>query len=213
MYIVNHKILSKEFKSHIAIKQKIGFSVAIFGSSRIKKDNSFYKAAYNLSKKLAKESITIITGGGPGIMEAANKGAHKVNGISCGFRISLPFEEKTNEFISQENFFSFDYFFSRKAAFLMHSDAFIVFPGGFGTVDELFEILVHIQNGKMKSLPIFLYGNSFWEDLIYWVKNRLDQLGLIDTKDLSLLTVTDDINHIFHEIKMIKSLKNNKMVA
>jgi uncharacterized protein (TIGR00730 family) len=204
VYVINNKVLHKEFNYYKKIKKRIGFAVTIFGSARTKQNDDFYIAAYNLSRSLAKEAITVITGGGPGIMEAANKGAYEENGISYGFRISLPFEEKRNDFIKQENFFSFNYFFSRKAAFLTHSDAFVVFPGGFGTMDELFEILVHIQNKKMRSIPIFLYGGSFWNGLVDWINNKLFYQCLIDKVDTNIFTVTDDLNYIIEEVRSLQ---------
>ncbi|ADU91052.1 TIGR00730 family Rossman fold protein [Taylorella equigenitalis] len=165
-------------------------AVSIFGSARIKQDDPFYILTTDISRKLASAGFTIISGGGPGIMEAANKGAHEVNGNSIGLNIKLPNETTNNPFQSQSIYFK--YFVSRKTTFFMNSWAYIIMPGGFGTMDELFEALTLVQTGKANRAPIVLVGTSFWTGLIEFIKNNLLGNGYISAKDIDLISVTDD---------------------
>jgi hypothetical protein len=164
-------------------------AVSIFGSARTKSDDTYYEKAVETARLLARQGVPIITGGGPGIMEAANRGAQEGNGLSIGCNIELPFEQGTNPYV--ERSINFRYFFVRKTMFVKYSTAFIVFPGGFGTMDELFEALTLIQTGKVTMFPVVLFGREYWSGLIQWLEDRVVGEGKVDTKDLELLHVTD----------------------
>jgi hypothetical protein len=163
--------------------------VSIFGSARTKTDDPFYKAAYETAALLAKENFTVITGGGPGIMEAANRGAFEAGGSSIGCNIELPFEQKPNPY--QTKSLSFNYFFVRKMMFIKYSNAFIIFPGGFGTLDELFEALTLIQTSKIRHFPVVLFDTHYWQGLLQWLSTAMIKAGNISTQDLHLLHITD----------------------
>src|SRR5437660_2851185 len=164
-------------------------AVTIFGSARTPDDDPYYEKAIATARLRAAEGFPIITGGGPGIMEAANRGAQEGNGLSIGCNIELPFEQGTNPYV--ERAINFHYFFVRKTMFVKYSTAFIVFPGGFGTMDELFEALTLIQTGKVKHFPVILFGAAYWAGLVEWLKDRVAGEGKIATTDLRLFTVTD----------------------
>jgi uncharacterized protein (TIGR00730 family) len=178
-----------EFVEGFDTLSDIGNAVAIFGSARTPPDHPMYDKAVETARLLAREGFTIITGGGPGIMEAANRGAQEGNGLSVGCNIELPFEQGTNAFV--ERAINFRYFFVRKMMFVKYSIAFIVFPGGFGTMDELFEALTLIQTGKVRNFPVVLFGRSYWGGLADWLRERVAGEGKIDAKDLELFHVTD----------------------
>jgi len=165
-------------------------AVTIFGSARTKGDDPDYEKAVATAKLLAREGFPVITGGGPGIMEAANRGAQEGNGLSIGCNIELPFEQHINPYV--ERAINFRYFFVRKTMFVKYSTAFVVFPGGFGTLDELFEALTLIQTGKVKHFPVVLMGRRYWSGLIEWLGDRVASEGKVATTDLELLHVTDD---------------------
>lgn len=179
--------------------QEIGWGVSIFGSARILPDSPYYALSEALGARLAKAGLTVIAGGGPGIMEAANKGAFQAGGRSVGLNIKLPRESSGNHY--QTHSLSFDYFYSRKATFFMHSAAYIALPGGFGTLDELFEVLTLVQTRKIPKAPIVLIGVSFWSGLIEWVKSHLLANHLIGPRDLDLLTITDDVDLAMQHIE------------
>ncbi len=164
-------------------------AVSIFGSARTKADDPYYEKAVETARLLARQGVPIITGGGPGIMEAANRGAQEGNGLSIGCNIELPFEQGTNPYV--ERSINFRYFFVRKTMFVKYSTAFIVFPGGFGTMDELFEALTLIQTGKVTMFPVVLFGREYWQGMIQWLEDRVVGEGKVDAKDLELLHVTD----------------------
>ena len=168
---------------------RIGPCVSIFGSSRTKPDNQYYKLAVKIARKLTDEGFGIITGGGPGIMEAANKGASDAGGISIGLNIQLPFEQEPNVFI--KTLLNFKYFFCRKVMFLKYTSAVIVFPGGYGTLDEMFETLTLIQTQKTKHLPLILIGKSYWKGCINWLREELLQRDYIEKEDLELFNVVN----------------------
>jgi hypothetical protein len=170
---------------------KIGPCVSIFGSARTKPEDPFYKLAEEVAFKLTQNGYGVITGGGPGIMEAGNKGASKGKGISVGLNIELPFEQHENPWIDKDKNLEFDYFFVRKVMFVKYSQGFIVMPGGFGTLDELFEAITLIQTNKIGRFPIVLVGKKFWSGLIEWIKNTLLEQGNISEKDLKLFRVVD----------------------
>src|SRR6187455_28452 len=166
---------------------KIGPCVAIFGSARTKPDHPFYKLAEEIAFKLTKEGYGIITGGGPGIMEAANKGAKTAGGKSVGLNIELPFEQSSNPYIDSDKLITFDYFFVRKLMFIKYAQGFVVLPGGFGTMDEFFEALTLIQTRKIGKFPIVLAVKEYWSGLFDWVKSTLIKDGMVDEADLDLI--------------------------
>ncbi|EJF53282.1 TIGR00730 family protein [Saprospira grandis DSM 2844] len=171
----------------------IGPCVSIFGSARTKPDNPYYKLATEIAKLMVDEGYGIITGGGPGIMEAANLGAKQAGGPSVGLNIDLPFEQGHNDYIDNDKIFNFKYFFIRKVMFVKYAQALVVLPGGFGTMDELFEVLTLVQTQKSSPVPIILVGSEFWTGLKDWIKNvMLEQEHNVSPKDLDLMPITDD---------------------
>ena len=165
-------------------------AVTVFGSARTQENDHYYGAARETSRMLAKEGFAIITGGGPGIMAAANRGAKEGGGLSIGCNIELPFEQGTNPWV--ERSINFRYFFVRKTMFVKYSTAFITFPGGYGTMDELFEALTLVQTGKVKQFPVVLFGKKYWGGLADWLKERVAGEGKIAPEDLNLILLTDD---------------------
>jgi uncharacterized protein (TIGR00730 family) len=170
----------------------VGRAVSVFGSARIGRGDPSYRMARSLSRKLAKHGYAIITGGGPGIMEAANRGARDAGGVSVGCNIELPFEQGLNEFVTLG--MEFRYFFVRKTMFVKYAEAFCIFPGGFGTLDELFEALTLIQTGKVRHFPVVLFGKVYWRGLIDWMKETPLEGGKISPEDLTIFTITDDVD-------------------
>ena len=164
-------------------------AVCIFGSARTQSNDTYYQQGLETARLLAKEGFPIITGGGPGIMEAANRGAQEGNGLSIGCNIELPFEQGTNAYVQRS--INFRYFFVRKTMFVKYSTAFVVFPGGYGTMDELFEALTLVQTGKVKQFPVVLFGATYWKGLVDWLRERVAGEGKIATEDLKLFRVTD----------------------
>ncbi len=179
---------------------RIGPCVSIFGSARTKPDNKYYKLAEEIAFDLTQHGYGVITGGGPGIMEAGNKGAHRGKGVSVGLNIELPFEQHDNPFINPGKSLDFDYFFVRKVMFVKYSQGFVVMPGGFGTLDEMFEAITLIQTKKIGAFPIILVGTDFWGGLIDWVKNTLLDNGNISAKDLDLFSVVDTSDEVIDVI-------------
>jgi len=180
-----------EFVEGFDKMSKIGPCVSIFGSARTKPDHRFYKLAEEIAYKLTLEGYGIITGGGPGIMEAANKGAKTAGGKSVGLNIELPFEQSANTYIDNDKLLSFDYFFVRKLMFIKYAQGFVVLPGGFGTMDELFEALTLIQTNKIGRFPIVLVDVKFWSGLIEWIKDTVIMEGKISPEDLDLFHLVD----------------------
>lgn len=170
---------------------RIGPCVAIFGSARSKPDNKYYRLAEEIAYLLTKKGFGIITGGGPGIMEAGNKGAHFAGGKSVGVNIELPFEQYPNQFIDPDKYLEFDYFFVRKVMFMRYSQGYIVLPGGFGTLDELFEAITLIQTQKLVKFPVVMVGKSYWEGLINWIKQRMLEEQNISEEDLNIFQLVD----------------------
>ncbi len=177
----------------------IGPAVSVFGSARTSPEHHDYRQALYLGNLLAKSDITVITGGGPGIMEAANRGAKEAGGRSVGLNITLPMEQKPNDYATR--LVSFKYFFVRKVMLIKYARAFVVFPGGFGTLDETFEALTLIQTNKIKPFPIILYGSHFWRNLTDWIHDELVSINLVTEKDLDLFKVCDDIEEVVTLIK------------
>ncbi|MBK7104297.1 MAG: TIGR00730 family Rossman fold protein [Ignavibacteriae bacterium] len=184
--------IMSEFVEGFETMGKIKPSVIIFGSARTKPEDKFYKLAENVAKEIVKKGFGIITGGGPGIMEAGNKGAKEAGGSSTGINIELPFEQSANPYIDQDKLLNFRYFFIRKTMFFKYAQGYVLMPGGFGTVDEGFEVLTLIQTGKTTRFPIVFMGKEFWGGLIDWVKEFQLKAGYINKEDLNLFSVTDD---------------------
>ncbi|MBT8292709.1 MAG: TIGR00730 family Rossman fold protein [Eudoraea sp.] len=180
-----------EFVNGFEKMSEIGPCVTIFGSARTREDANYYNLTVNVAKKVSEAGYGIITGGGPGIMEAGNKGAHLAGGTSVGLNIELPFEQNDNPYIDDDKSLDFDYFFVRKVMFVKYSQAFVVLPGGFGTLDELFEALTLIQTNKIGKFPIILVGKSFWKGLINWIKDTMLNAGNISKTDLDLIHLVD----------------------
>lgn len=172
--------------------KKIGPCVTIFGSARTKPDHKYYKMAEEIAQKLVAKGYGIITGGGPGIMEAGNKGAHEGGGSSVGLNIELPFEQNGNPYIDRDKMINFDFFFVRKVMFVKYSQGFIVMPGGMGTLDELFEAITLIQTGKIGRFPIVLVGTDYWSGLLTWIKDTmLGKENNISPQDMDLIKLVD----------------------
>ncbi|AUP77497.1 LOG family protein [Flavivirga eckloniae] len=181
-----------EFVNGFEKMSKIGPCVSIFGSARTKPEDRYYKLAEQVARKIVEAGYGVITGGGPGIMEAGNKGAHLGGGTSVGLNIDLPFEQHDNPYIDHDKSLDFDYFFVRKVMFVKYSQGFVVMPGGFGTLDELFEAMTLIQTHKIGKFPIILVGTDFWEGLMDWVKKTLlNSFSNISAKDLDLIHLVD----------------------
>ncbi len=194
------KIMS-EFVNGYETMARIGPCVTIFGSARIKPEHEYYKLAEKIAFKISKAGYGVITGGGPGIMEAGNKGAHNGGGTSVGLNIELPFEQHFNPYIDKDKNLNFDYFFVRKVIFVKYSQGFVVMPGGFGTLDEMFEALTLIQTKKIGKFPIILVGSSFWAGLIDWIKAVLvEQERTVNAEDLNLFKVVDTADEVLETL-------------
>ncbi|WP_340074247.1 TIGR00730 family Rossman fold protein [Leptobacterium sp. I13] len=186
-----------EFVSGFEKMSVIGPCVSIFGSARIKPGHPYYELTERIAKKIVESGYGVITGGGPGIMEAGNKGAHLGGGTSVGLNIDLPFEQHDNPYIDRDKNLNFDYFFVRKVMFVKYSQGFVVMPGGFGTLDELFEAITLIQTKKIARFPIILVGTDFWEGLFDWVKNTLlEKFQKISPEDLNLVQIVDNEDEV-----------------
>ena len=194
------KIMS-EFVYGYERMSEIGPCVSIFGSARMKPENPYYELAVKVAEKIVEQGYGIISGGGPGIMEAANKGAHQAGGTSVGLNIELPFEQHDNPYIDKDKNLEFDYFFVRKVMFVKYSQGFVVMPGGFGTLDELFESITLIQTNKIDKFPIILVGKDFWSGLIDWIKSEMvNSYETVSESDLDLIHLVD------HEDEVIEIL-------
>lgn len=185
---------------------KIGPCVSIFGSARTKENNPYYLLAEEIAFRLTQNGYGVITGGGPGIMEAANKGAHRGKGRSVGLNIELPFEQFNNAYIDNDKLINFDYFFVRKVMFVKYAQGFIVLPGGMGTMDELFEAITLIQTHKIGKFPIVMVGKSYWEGLIDWIKaTMLQKENNVNAEDLNLFKIVDTAEDAVKEINQFYS--------
>ena len=190
-----------EFVNGFEKMSRIGPCVSIFGSARTKTDNKYYQLAVDIAKEIVDHGYGVITGGGPGIMEAGNKAAYLKGGLSVGLNIDLPFEQNHNPYIDPDKNLDHRYFFVRKVMFVKYAQAFVVMPGGFGTLDELFEVLTLIQTKKITPVPVILMGTEFWEGLRDWIENvMLEKFGNISPKDMNLIPVTDDIEEVVNYI-------------
>jgi uncharacterized protein (TIGR00730 family) len=187
-----------EFVDAFETLSAAGPAVTIFGSARLPPSDPYYKLAVTLGARLAKQNLAVITGGGPGIMEAANRGAAKVKGKSIGLNIELPHEQEGNRFVNIP--INFHYFFSRKVCFVKYSVAFIFMPGGFGTLDEFFELLTLVQTQRIPQFPLILVGKNYWKGLLSWVESTLEKNRLISPEDNELFSLTDDPDEVLEII-------------
>ena len=204
------KIMGELVEGYEKLSQ-LGPCVSIFGSARTKPDDKYYKKTIEISEDIVKLGLGVITGGGPGIMEAANKGAQKAGGVSVGLNIDLPYEQNHNEFIDSDKVIDFDYFFVRKVMFVRYAQAFVVMPGGFGTLDELFEAITLIQTNKIERFPVILYGSDFWSGCIDWIKNTVCQkFNNISTNEMFLFELVDSKEEI---IDILKKFYDKKKFA
>lgn len=190
-----------EFVEGFETLAQIGPSVSIFGSAKLLPASPYYNLAIDVAQHISKKGFAIITGGGPGIMEAANKGAQSVNGASCGLSISLPFESEPNAFIDPKYNLRFRYFFIRKVMFIRYAQGYVFLPGGVGTLDELFEALTLIQTKKIHGFPIYLMGKSYWEGLVDWLVSTVLAQGCILKEDMNLFHITDDPEEVANGIE------------
>lgn len=185
---------AQDLERGLAILQTYSQGVGVFGSARLPDDNKWCKLARELGKNLAENGHSVITGGGPSIMESANRGCYEAGGRSIGLNIRLPHEQHINPYLTDT--LEFRYFFARKVMLTFSSKVYVFFPGGFGTLDEFSEILILMQEGKMPAMPMFLFGKSFWAPLDKFFKNKMEKLGTIKAKDRKIYKITDDINEI-----------------
>ena len=203
--------IMSEFVTGFELLRKYGLAVTVFGSARSKPGDPYYKYAEELCAKLAKKNFAIITGGGGGIMEAANVGGFKVGGKSVGLNIELPFEQKLNPYTTES--LNFDFFFSRKVMLAFASEVYIYFPGGFGTMDEFFELLTLIQTKKIEKIPVVLYGKDYWDPLVtFFKKSMLKEYKTISKEDLDLFQVVDSVDEAYKYItKSVNGKKTNQV--
>ena len=195
------KVLA-EFVDGFETLNKLEPCISVFGSARTKPEDPNYQLAVDVAKRLVEAGFGVITGGGPGIMEAANKGAYMNGGLSVGLNINLPFEQSHNPYIDPDKNIDHRYFFVRKVMFVKYAQSFVAMPGGFGTLDELFEVLTLIQTKKITNVPVILVGKEFWQGLVDWVKNTmLDKYNNISAKDMDMIPITDDVDEVVQIIE------------
>ena len=206
----NRKIsqYSADFQRGFEQLKELAPGVSIFGSARLPEDSPYYEAARTAGRILGELGVTVITGGGPGIMEAGNRGAYEAGGVSVGLNISLPFEQHANPYLTKD--ITFDYFFVRKLSFVRYSRAFIVFPGGFGTMDEFFEILTLMQTMKMDRMPFYVYDSLYWGGLIDWLKNKMLAEACISEEDMDYFRVYDDLAELMKQL--VADLQNERPI-
>lgn len=197
-----------EFVDGVETMTDLGPSVSVFGSARTEPNSKYYEMGVEMARRVAEKGFAIITGGGQGLMEAANKGARDAGGKSCGLGIDLPYEIEQNPYVDQKYSLNFRYFFIRKVMFMRYAQAYVVLPGGFGTLDEFFEALTLIQTKKTSFFPVYLMGVDYWSDLIHWLKNTTLENQMISKEDLDLWTLTDDPEEVANGIE--KNYKNRK---
>ncbi|MCE2983332.1 MAG: TIGR00730 family Rossman fold protein [Parachlamydia sp.] len=190
-----------EFVDGFETMTNIGPSVSIFGSARLPPQSIYYEMAREVAKHISRKGFAIITGGGPGIMEAANKGAQEVKGNSCGLAIDLPFESEPNTFIDPKYRLNFRYFFIRKVMFIRYAQGYVFLPGGVGTLDELFEALTLIQTKKIKAFPIYLMGKAYWLEMLKWMEETMLAHGCISKSDMDIFNITDDPEEVANGIE------------
>ena len=202
------RILS-EFTEGFDRLSELDFAITIFGAARFTPDNKYYKKTVELAQALAKEGFPIISGGGPGVMEAANKGAAEADQVSVGLNIELPLEQKANPY--QNVSLHFRYFFARKVMFVKYSMGYVCMPGGFGTMDELFEALTLMQTNRIYHLPLILFGTEFWQGLVDWMKDTLLSFDTVADVDFDLIKVTDDIDEVVSIMTKHRSWKQEQI--
>lgn len=190
-----------EFVDGFGTMTRLGPSVSIFGSARLSPESPYYQLAIAVAEHIARRGFAIITGGGPGIMEAANRGAQAVNGNSCGLVIDLPFEAEPNPYIDPPFRLRFRYFFIRKVMFIRYAQGYVFLPGGLGTLDELFEALTLIQTKKIHPFPIYLMGKDYWDKMLTWLKEVVLQEGCISPEDFEMFHITDDPEEVANGIE------------
>jgi uncharacterized protein (TIGR00730 family) len=198
--------ISAEFVEGFDTLAGVPTAICVFGSARVQRDDPMYAAAREVSRQLAEAGFAIITGGGPGIMEAANRGCHETGGLSVGCNIELPFEQGTNAFVDLG--MEFRYFFVRKMMFVKYSEGFVVFPGGFGTLDELFEALTLTQTGKIQHFPVVLFGKDYWAGLEAWLRDPVLREGKVSPEDLELFVTCDDPGEAVAHIRDVLSRRD-----
>lgn len=191
--------IMSEFVDGFEVLSEIGKAVSIFGSSRSKTNNKYYKLAEEIAYLLAKEDFAIITGGGPGIMEAGNRGARRAKGLSIGLNIQIPSEQKANKYI--DTLIDFHYFFVRKVMFVKYAKAFVIMPGGYGTLDEFYEAINLIQTRRISRFPVVLFGSEYWKGMVKWLKEKVLAAGNISPEDLDLFKITDRPREVVSIIK------------
>ena len=202
MYEITWRIfrIMSEFVEGFQFLSESSREVTIFGSARLSEDSKWYKEAEKLGELLAKNKFTVITGGGPGIMEAANRGALEGKGVSIGLNIQLPSEQRVNPYVTKSR--AFHYFFTRKVMLAASAQAYVYFPGGFGTMDELFEVITLIQTKKMQRIPVIVVGKEFWQPLFDWIGGSMrDDLKTLNSDDLDIITIVDTAEEAFENIK------------
>lgn len=185
-----------EFVEGMEKLSRVNPCVAIFGSARTKPEDKYYKLAEEIAYRITKIGFGIITGGGPGIMEAGNKGAHRGGGTSVGLNINLPFEQHFNPYIDSDKNIDFDYFFVRKTIFMRYAQGYVVMPGGFGTLDEMSEAITLIQTNKMVDFPVILVGKEYWKGLLDWFRDTMLKEGMIKEEDFSIFHVVDEVDEV-----------------
>lgn len=190
--------IMSEFVEGFEVLSQVGEAVSIFGSSRTKPNSKYYKLAEDVAYHLAKEGYAVITGSGPGLMEAANKGAKRAGGKSIGLNIQIPSEQKANRYV--DILLDFRYFFVRKVMFVKYAKAFVILPGGFGTLDEFFEAVNLIQTERIEKFPVVLFGRAYWEGLLDWLKETVLKIGNISKEDLDIFVVVDNPKDIVRSI-------------
>jgi uncharacterized protein (TIGR00730 family) len=205
------KVIS-EFVEGFESLNETGPCVSVFGSARTKPEDKYYKVAVDIGRLLTEAGYGVITGGGPGIMEAGNKGAHLYGGRSVGLNIDLPFEQGSNQYVDLDANLSFRYFFVRKVMFVKYAQAFVALPGGFGTMDELFEVLTLVQTHKIKKVPIILVGSTFWGGLKAWIKaTMLENHQNVNPADLDLMPIVDNAEEVVRIIDDFYAEKNEEL--
>jgi len=197
--------IQSEFVEGFGLLAELPRAVSVFGSARTPRDHPHYAAGVQIGAALAEAGYAVITGGGPGAMEAANRGASEAGGLSVGLGIELPFEQDLNEWVDVG--IAFRYFFVRKTMFVKYAQAFVILPGGFGTLDELFEALTLVQTRKVTRFPVILFGSEYWSGLISWIRTTLADTGTINATDLELFTVTDDIGEVLSVVQEADSAR------
>ncbi len=199
--------IQSEFIEGFGMLAELGAAISVFGSARTKPDHPAYAMGVEVGRLLAEAGYAVITGGGPGAMEAANRGASEAGGLSVGLGIELPFEQDLNEWVDVG--IAFRYFFVRKTMFVKYAQAFVILPGGFGTLDELFEALTLVQTRKVTRFPVILVGTEYWSGLLAWIRTTLAETGTINAADLDLITVTDDVAEVLAAIQAADSARRS----